>query len=218
MKERNPHMGDYRTVRFKSGRHKQFWKGNVVGIGNAYGFVEPLQSTAIHMAIEEVHTLIDNFSLSRDTPQMRKVVNRRINAQWDYLRWFLAVHYKFNRKIETDFWRECHSHVDVSGLEDMIALYKEGGLLTNRGSATRSAISDTLAKEDRTFGLQGLDAILLAQGVLPKTFVKTEFSQATYRRNLAAWHDLLHEALPQKDALEILGRRPDLFPDHQAGS
>ena len=100
----------------------------------------------------------------------------------------------------------------------MIALYKEGGLLTNRGSATRSAISDTLAKEDRTFGLQGLDAILLAQGVLPKTFVKTEFSQATYRRNLAAWHDLLHEALPQKDALEILGRRPDLFPDHQAGS
>ncbi len=128
------------------------------------------------------------------------------------------MHYKFNKKSETEFWRECHNHVDISGLEDLIALYKEGGLLTNRRSATQSMIADTLAKEDRTFGLQGIDAMLLAQGVLPKTFVKTEFSQATYRRNLEAWHDLVHRALPQKDALEVLDRCPYLFPDSQIGS
>ena len=103
MRSQNPHMGDHRTVRFRSGRHEEFWKGNVVGIGNAYGFVEPLQSTALHMVIEETHILIDNFPLSSDTPQMRRVVNRQINAQWDYLRWFLAIHYKFNKKTRQDF-------------------------------------------------------------------------------------------------------------------
>jgi len=170
------------------------------------------------MVIEEIHMLIDNFPLSSDTPQMRRVVNRQINAQWDYLRWFLAIHYKFNKKDKTNFWRECHSHVDISGVEEMIALYKEGGLLTNRRSVTQRMISATLAKEDRTFGLQGIDAMLLAQGILPRTFVKTEFSQATYRRNLEAWHDLVRRALPQKDALEVLDRCPYLFPDSHVGS
>ena len=44
-------MGEPRTVRFRSGRHRDFWVGSVVGVGNAYGFVEPLESTALHMII-----------------------------------------------------------------------------------------------------------------------------------------------------------------------
>src|SRR5262249_49008438 len=51
MRRKNPGMSDYWTVKFRSGRHRDFWLGNVVAVGNAYGFVEPLESTALHMVI-----------------------------------------------------------------------------------------------------------------------------------------------------------------------
>ena len=58
MHAKNPGMGDTWTVRFRSGRHGEFWKGNTVAVGNAYGFVEPLESTALHMVIMEMRVLL----------------------------------------------------------------------------------------------------------------------------------------------------------------
>src|SRR5262249_6023498 len=53
MRSKNPNMGDYWTVKFRSGRHEECWKGNVVAIGNSFGFVEPLESTAIQVIMKE---------------------------------------------------------------------------------------------------------------------------------------------------------------------
>src|SRR5439155_447296 len=106
MRAKNPGMGDTWTVRFRSGRHADFWKGNVVAIGNAYGFVEPLESTALHMVIVELAYCVRLLEGGAHDAAVRET-NDRIGAHWDFPRWFLAIHYKFNRKLDTEFWRSC---------------------------------------------------------------------------------------------------------------
>src|SRR5262249_11227469 len=61
MARANPGMGEVRVVRFRSGRHRDLWLKNVVAVGNAYGFVEPLESTALHMVIVEVGYLLQGI-------------------------------------------------------------------------------------------------------------------------------------------------------------
>ncbi|XXV27937.1 FAD-dependent oxidoreductase [Sorangium sp. So ce1389] len=79
------------VVKFRSGRHDHFWRGNVVAIGNSYAFVEPLESTAIHVIIEELNVLLNNFPVTLEERHIPRHVNRRVNHRWDQLRGFLAI-------------------------------------------------------------------------------------------------------------------------------
>ena len=65
MAAKNPGMSEPWTLKFRSGRHQHFWRENVVALGNAYAFVEPLASTAIHMILYEIDLLTRNFPASK---------------------------------------------------------------------------------------------------------------------------------------------------------
>ena len=125
-----PGMGSARLVRFRAGRHAHFWKGNVVALGNSYGFVEPLESTALHMLIREIGLLVRVFPLRKGERGLPAELSQKVGAWWDYLRWFLALHYKFNRRIDSPFWRACREDVDVSHHAGLLAAFKERGPLT----------------------------------------------------------------------------------------
>ncbi|HTJ82423.1 MAG TPA: tryptophan halogenase family protein, partial [Polyangiaceae bacterium] len=108
-----PDMHGERLVRFKSGRHDRMWVGNVFAIGNAYAFVEPLESTGLLMITRAITSLVRAFPMSGDQRVMKRFVNTTMGRDWDRLRWFLAAHYKFNKRLDTKFWQEVREKVDV---------------------------------------------------------------------------------------------------------
>lgn len=158
MRAKNPGMGDPRTLRFRCGRHADFWKGNVVALGNSYGFVEPLESTALHMVIIELAYVIAALEADENGRLDLPEINRRVAEHWDYLRWFLAIHYKFNRKLDTPFWRACRADVDVSGIASAIDRFQVHG-------PWRSAAELDCLVGDPAFGDQGVLILLLGQKV-----------------------------------------------------
>src|SRR6187455_3229269 len=94
---KNPKVNpaETRLVKFRSGRYERSWVKNVVGIGNAAGFVEPLESTALQVICVECSSLTDALldCLCEPTPTLVKLYNRYNGEQWDDIRNFLAVHY-----------------------------------------------------------------------------------------------------------------------------
>ncbi|MFT3769671.1 MAG: tryptophan 7-halogenase [Minicystis sp.] len=203
MRRKNPGMGDTWTVRFRSGRHAEFWKGNAVAVGNAYGFVEPLESTALHMVIIEIAYLVAGLEAAGSGPVDLAETNRRVGAHWDYLRWFLAIHYKFNRKLDTAFWRACREEVDVSGIAHALTRYQEQG-------PWKSPADVDILVGDPAFGYSGLLVMLLGQKV-DAPVVPSRFSPEAWAKRLADQRALVDRALPQAEALEILRARPDLL-------
>jgi tryptophan halogenase len=201
MRAKNPGMGDTWTVRFRSGRHEDFWKGNAVAVGNAYGFVEPLESTALHMVIIELAYVL--ACLEEGSGFDVAEANRRVGAHWDFLRWFLAVHYKFNRKLDTPFWRESRARVDVSGVEPTLAHFRERG-------AWRGPEEVDILVGDPAFGYSGLLTLLLGQKV-DSPRAPSRIAPEAWAKRVAAQRDLVARALPQAEALAALRERPELY-------
>jgi tryptophan halogenase len=197
MKEKNPQLGDdLRVLKFPSGRYENFWVGNVAGIGNASGFVEPLEATALHMIVEQSHFL--SLALAdggmRVVPAIRQVENARIGRLWDDIRNFLALHYRFNRKLDTPFWRHCQETVDLAGAAPLVEYYQAAG-----PSALISGLLDPVSM----FNVHGYLLLLLGQQV------PTVAGSPTSPQQVAAWRGLrdlfrkeAEASLPMRTALE----------------
>jgi tryptophan 7-halogenase len=206
MRAKNPGMADPWIVRFRSGRHREFWLGNTVAIGNAYGFVEPLESTALHMVIIEVAYLlagIENLSHSEGDPSFESRVNACVGEHWDYLRWFLGVHYKFNRRLDTPFWKTCRNDVDVSGFQHLLERFqREGPWLRHQGQ--RFEVGDP------AFGYSGLMMMLLGQKV-PSPLPRVKLSREEWFARDAQYRGIVKRALTQNEALPTLRENPELL-------
>lgn len=200
-----PDLTGERMVKFRSGRHDRLWVGNVYAVGNAYAFVEPLESTGLLMIMRAITTLVRAFPMGEDRAVMKRFVNGAVGRDWDRLRWFLAVHYKFNRRIDSAFWREVRESADVSGLAEALDIFRTCGPLSLIPRAARPHVLDTA--DVYFYGLHGLDCILLGQKV-PHAKLEREPSEAwRARRQLAL--NFASRALPQAEALQVLKQHPD---------
>ena len=204
MRRTNPGMGEAREVRFRSGRHEHFWRGNVVALGNAYGFVEPLESTALHLLIRQIGLLCGAFPLLRAEQSLAPLLNRRVGAWWDYLRWFLALHYRFNRRLDTPFWQAARSEVDVSHHAELLDAFRRRGPLSYD-----PALRNSFDYPDPLWGPEGIDTLLLGQGVpcrLPRPLLPAE----AWRARFARMRSVVERAAPHAMALDLLAARPEL--------
>ena len=205
MRRCNPGMGEARMVRFRAGRHADFWKGNVVALGNAYGFVEPLESTALHMLIRQIGLLVRVFPLRQGERGLPAELSQKVGAWWDYLRWFLALHYKFNRRMDSPFWRACRNDVDVSLHAGLLTAFHERGPLTY-DPAARAAFD----YPDPLWGPEGIDAILVGQGVeghRPRPLLDHE----SWREKMSRARAVAARAERHERALELLSAHPELL-------
>jgi tryptophan halogenase len=203
MRAKNPGLGEPWSVRFRSGRHREFWKGNTVAIGNSYGFVEPLESTTLHMVIIEIAYLIGGLRTDADGRQYRAFANQNVGAHWDDLRWFLTIHYKFNRKTETTFWRDVRETADVSGIAPLLERFARVGPWLD---------TEQFLISDSTF-VPGVIAILLGQQVPCPRPTAMALPKTAWEARVAESRALVDRALTQADALDLLRRRPDLLQE-----
>jgi tryptophan halogenase len=125
----HPHADATRIVRFISGRYQRAWVKNVVAIGNACGFVEPLEATSLGAICSEAAALTEVLADGdlAPTASAREFFNRRVGESWDNIRRFLAIHYKFNTRQQTPFWDACRRHTDLAGAEEIVSFYEDNG-------------------------------------------------------------------------------------------
>jgi tryptophan halogenase len=128
-RRKNPKVGPTRVVKFIAGRYERNWVKNVVAIGNAAGFVEPLEATALSVIGMQAATLADTIKENDLAPSSWDVrlYNDHHARTWDAIRDFIAVHYRFNRRLDTPFWRECREKTDLAGARDLVDFYRENG-------------------------------------------------------------------------------------------
>ena len=155
---KNPKVGPTRMVRFISGRYRNSWVKNVVAVGNAAGFVEPLEATALGGIALECITIADTLKeCDREVPPTSIQQFNAFQARtWDDVRDFLAVHYKFNHRLDTPFWRRCHEETDLAGAAAFLEVYGQSG--------PSMWLGQTLGKATQ-FGVGGYLVLLLGQKV-----------------------------------------------------
>lgn len=155
-----PRMGPVRVVPFVSGRRRRQWVGNVFSVGNAAGFVEPLEATSLLVICNELRNLAGILADSgcAPTPGLRETCNRFCADAWDEIRDFLAVHYRFNGRRDTPFWRACRADTALHAAEAVVAFYRENG-------PSMLAAPELLRPRQAIFGLPGYLNLLVGQGV-----------------------------------------------------
>lgn len=116
-------------LRFKAGQRRKQWVGNVVAIGLAGGFLEPLESTSIHLIQQGITTLLELFP---DGPLDRRDIdefNRVMSLEYDRVRDFLILHYHATEREDSDFWNHVRT-MDVPGsLDEKVSLFRERGIV-----------------------------------------------------------------------------------------
>jgi len=120
-------LGDPRPIRFTTGRRQAFWAHNCAAIGLSSGFLEPLESTSIHLIQSHVSRLIQLFPRRGEPSAMRDEYNRRCAAEFAQIRDFLILHYHQTAREDTEFWRYCKHMAVPDSLTAKIALFAASG-------------------------------------------------------------------------------------------
>jgi tryptophan halogenase len=147
-------LAEPRPIRFTTGRRKQLWNRNVVCLGLASGFLEPLESTAIHLIQVSIQRLILLFPHLGDCEERRREFNRASAAEYEYIRDFIILHYHANNRVGEPFWDACRNMAIPDSLRHRIELFRETAGIFCAG--------------DDLFQLHSWLQVLWGQGVRPE--------------------------------------------------
>lgn len=114
-------------IRIKAGRRKQAWNKNVVAIGLAAGFVEPLESTSIHTIVTAAVRLMTLFPFGGINQATTDYYNQLTRRELEHIRDFVCMHYKFNQRDDSPFWKECREMEIPDTLRQRVELFRQGG-------------------------------------------------------------------------------------------
>jgi tryptophan 7-halogenase len=168
-------LADPRVIRFTTGRRRRVWVNNVIAVGLAGGFLEPLESTSIHLIQSMIARIMAFAPTRRAAPAIRAAFNRQSADEMERIRDFIVLHYWANERPEP-FWQACRAMTLPDSLSEKIDLFRAGGHLF-RDSAD-------------LFSEVGWLQVLVGQGIVPET--SHALAEAVPAEDLAGWLDTLH--------------------------
>ena len=114
-------------LRFVTGRRKKFWNKNVVALGLSAGFMEPLESTSIHLINTGLNKLIAVLALEGINKTQEDTFNRLTAKEYARIRDFLILHYNATERTDSEFWNYCRTMSVPDTLTEKIELFKMNG-------------------------------------------------------------------------------------------
>ncbi len=143
-------------IRIKAGRRRKAWNKNVVAFGLASGFVEPLESTSIHMIMSAAVRLAHFFPFTGVKQSMVDQYNDLAKREIEHIRDFVCMHYYCSQRDDSAFWRHCRSMEIPDSLRRRINLFREGGYLYQGDS--------------ELFRVDSWIAVFLGQNIEPRAY------------------------------------------------
>ncbi len=116
-----------RTVRFTTGRRAQFWHRNCVAVGLSSGFLEPLESTSIHLIQASIARLVALFPHAGLDAEDIDEYNAQNAFAWERIRDLVIAHYHLTRRDDTAFWRQVREMSVPAALNRRVALFRSNG-------------------------------------------------------------------------------------------
>jgi tryptophan halogenase len=117
-------MADPRLLKFRAGRRKRSWSKNVVAVGLASGFLEPLESTSIYLVQGAIAQLIELFPIGQIRESDRAEFNRAVDVDYDRIRDFLILHYHATARDDSDFWNHTRTMRVPDSLQEKMELWR----------------------------------------------------------------------------------------------
>jgi len=149
-------IADPRLLKFVTGRRKKFWHKNCVSLGLASGFLEPLESTSIHLIQSNVSRLIELFPTNAFDESHETEYNRQVGHEYELIRDFLILHYHLTQRDDAEFWRYCANMSVPDSLQQKMTLAEEAGLLYKD--------AEDLFRESSWV------QVMFGQGLMPKSY------------------------------------------------
>ena len=151
-----PAMADPRLLRFTAGRRERLWEKNCVAMGLAGGFIEPLESTSIHLIQSGIFKLMGLFPDKGFAQTEIDEYNRMLIREYEQIRDFIILHYHATERSDSDFWNHCRTMEVPDSLAAKIDMW--------RGKARNFREQADLFTEESWI------AVLMGQGIVPQSF------------------------------------------------
>lgn len=146
-------LADPRRLAFTAGRRRRFWNRNVVALGLAGGFLEPLESTSIHLIQTGIAKLLSLFPDRRFLAVEATEYDRLMTAAYDGVRDFIILHYHATERSDTPFWNAVRTMAVPDSLAAKLELFRAKGRF--------------FRYDDELFSTASWIAVMLGQGVVP---------------------------------------------------
>jgi tryptophan 7-halogenase len=148
-------LADPRLIRFTTGHRHEHWSHNCVALGLAAGFMEPLESTSIHLVQSGISRMLSLLTPgASDFATARTTFNRLSTIEWEQVRDFLILHYVVNERHGDPFWDHCRAMDLPDSLAEKIALFREAGLF--------------IRENDELFLDDSWGQVMIGQGIEPQ--------------------------------------------------
>ncbi len=145
-----------RLIKFRPGMRLKHWNKNCVAIGLASGFVEPLESTSIHLIQRGIVRLMQLFPLMGIKRSDIDEFNRQTREDIEYIRDFIVLHYCVTNREDTPYWRQCRNMEIPESLARRIRLFRETGRVFKEGA--------------ELFAENSWIQVMLGQGITPEQY------------------------------------------------
>ncbi|WP_295804028.1 tryptophan halogenase family protein [uncultured Microbulbifer sp.] len=197
-------LTDPRLIRFRTGRRRKAWHKNCIALGLASGFIEPLESTSIHLVITGVTRLLQNFPVDGISPATVDYYNRETRAELEKIRDFIVLHYHLTRRNDSAFWRYCADMEIPQTLRERMDLFRESGR--------------AYQAEGELFRVDSWVQVMIGQGLMPRSHhpLPNMMSDRELQGFLAGLRENIQRAVAQLPAHEAFVR--DYCPMARAGS
>ncbi|ATY34035.1 tryptophan halogenase family protein [Sphingomonas psychrotolerans] len=183
-------LAEPNRIRFVTGKRRKTWNRNCVAIGLAAGFLEPLESTSLHLIQSAVIRMVRLLPDARFDPATIAEFNRQTDFEYERVRDFIILHYKATERDDTPFWRYCRDMEVPDTLRHKIDLFAANGRI--------------FREDEELFAEESWIQVLLGQGVIPRGYdplvdIKSEPQIEQYLGNVERVIRKCVEVMPTHD-------------------